>query len=53
MIFLPQPLDDDMRALVAKRQPRAEEIMLATADGHRLHGWFVRNADGTGDAPVL
>ena len=53
MIFFPQPLDDDMRALVAKRQPRAEEVMLAAADGHRLHGWFVRNADGIGDAPVL
>ena len=53
MIFFPQPLDDDMRARVTKRQPRAEEIMLATADGHRLQGWFVRSAAGSGDAPVL
>ena len=31
----------------------AEEIELKTADGHRLHGWFVRNNDGASEAPAL
>ena len=46
MIFFPQPL-------VQKTPPDAEEIQLATADGHRLHGWFMRNTKETADAPVL
>lgn len=53
MIFFPQPLDDDMRSIVRKARPDAEEIALTTADGHRLHGWFVRNSDGAPDAPAL
>jgi fermentation-respiration switch protein FrsA (DUF1100 family) len=53
MIFFPQPLADDMRRAVHKARPDAEEIELKTADGHRLHGWFVRNNDGASKAPAL
>ena len=53
MIFFPQPLDDNMRSTVHKTRPDAEEIELKTADGHRLHGWFVRNSDGAAKAPAL
>jgi hypothetical protein len=53
MIFFPQPLAESRRALVHKERPDAEEIVLATADGHRLHGWFVRNSKDTTDAPAL
>ena len=45
MIFLPRPLGEDVRSIVHKARPDAEEISLPTADGHRLHGWFVRNSD--------
>ena len=53
MIFFPQPLGDGMRRIVHKARPDAEEIELKTADGHRLHGWFVRNHDGASLAPAL
>ena len=53
MIFFPQPLAESMRALVHKERPDAEELMLATADGNRLHGWFVRNSKDTTEAPAL
>jgi fermentation-respiration switch protein FrsA (DUF1100 family) len=53
MIFFRQPLAEEMRGLVHKLRPDAEEIVLPTADGHRLHGWFVRNGDGKADAPAL
>lgn len=53
MIFYPQPLADDMRRAIHKARPDAEEIELRTADGNRLHGWFVRNDDGASAAPAL
>ena len=53
MIFLRQPLAEELRGLVHKLRPDAEEMVLATADGHRLHGWFVRNGEGKADAPAL
>jgi fermentation-respiration switch protein FrsA (DUF1100 family) len=53
MIFFPQPLGDDVRSAVHKTRPDAEEIELKTADGNRLHGWFVRNNDGASEAPAL
>jgi fermentation-respiration switch protein FrsA (DUF1100 family) len=53
MIFYPQPLAESKRALLHKARPHAEEMVLATADGHRLHGWFVRNSKDTTDAPAL
>jgi fermentation-respiration switch protein FrsA (DUF1100 family) len=46
MIFLPRPLAEGAR-------PDGEEMTLATADGHRLHGWFMRNSKDTADTPVL
>jgi fermentation-respiration switch protein FrsA (DUF1100 family) len=46
MIFFPRPLAENAR-------PDAEEIVIGTADGHRLHGWFVRNSKDKADAPAL
>ncbi len=43
MLFFPQPLDDEMRVLVRKAVPDAQEIELPTADGEHLRGWFVPN----------
>lgn len=53
MIFFPQPLSDAMRAAVRRAVPDAEEVELATADGQRLHGWFVPNGAGADPAPAL
>jgi uncharacterized protein len=53
MIFFPQPLGDDMRGAVHKARPDAEEIELRTGDGHRLHGWFVRNSNYASEVPAL
>lgn len=53
LLFFPQPLTDEMRAAVHKAQPDAREIDLATADGHRLHGWFLPNGAPAHDAPAL
>lgn len=53
LIFYPRPLADEMRAAVHKTLPDAEEMVLATTDGHRLHGWFLPNGVGTREAPVL
>ena len=52
MIFFPQPLGDDLRGMVRKARSDAEELKVATADGHRLHGWFVRNSNAP-QAPAL
>lgn len=52
LIFIPRPLGEEMRAAVRKSAPDAEELTLATADGHRLHGWFLPNG-GPSTAPVL
>jgi len=46
MIFFPRPLAEGAR-------PNGEELTLPTADGHRLHGWFVHNSKEAADAPVL
>ena len=53
MIFYPQPLGDDVRRAVLRTSADVEEIELKTADGTRLHGWFVRNDNGASPAPVL
>jgi fermentation-respiration switch protein FrsA (DUF1100 family) len=54
MLFFPQPLVEGMRAAVFTAQPDAREIELATADGQRLHGWFIPNGSGAArEAPVL
>ena len=41
MLFYPRPLQPEVRAAVRKALPQAEEVFLETADGHKLHGWFV------------
>jgi uncharacterized protein len=41
MLFYPRPLHPDVRAAVRKALPQAEEVVLKTADGHQLQGWFV------------
>lgn len=53
LIFFPQPLDERTRAAVHNAAPDAGEIELATADGHRLHGWFVPNGAPAQGAPAL
>ncbi len=53
LIFFPQPLAEAVRAAVHRAVPDAEEISLPTADGHRLHGWFVPNGAVGGQAPAL
>src|SRR5689334_25313023 len=42
-----------MRAAVRKAAPDAEALELATADGHRLRGWYVPNGAPAQGAPVL
>ena len=41
MLFYPRPLHPDVRAAVRKALPQAEQVVLGTADGHKLQGWFV------------
>lgn len=53
MIFFPQPLADEVRAAIHRVVPDAEELSLPTADGHRLHGWFLPNGAAGRQAPVL
>jgi fermentation-respiration switch protein FrsA (DUF1100 family) len=53
MIFLRQGLGDEMRGMVRRARPDAQEIWLPTGGGERLHGWFVRNAEGASPAPAL
>lgn len=53
LIFFPRPLDDRVRAAVHQAVPDAEEIELATADGHRLHGWYVPNGAPARNAVLL
>lgn len=53
LLFFPQPLTDEMRAAVRRAKPDAREIDLPTADGHRLHGWFLPNGAPPHDAPAL
>jgi fermentation-respiration switch protein FrsA (DUF1100 family) len=53
MIFFPQPLTGEMRAALHKAVPDAEEIELPTADGQRLHGWFLPNGAPAQGAPAL
>lgn len=52
MLFLPQPLVPEVLATVQKAVPDVEELWLPTADGQRLHGWFVRNG-AKDSAPAL
>ena len=53
MIFFPQAHDDGLHSKVHRLRSDAEEIEFRTADGHRLHSWFVRNSDGAPKAPAL
>lgn len=52
MIFMAQPLDDEIRNAVRRSRPDAEEITITTADGAQLRGWFVRNGKAS-TAPAL
>jgi uncharacterized protein len=42
LIFQPQPLHQAQRALISKRFPSVEEILLRAADGTRLHAWHLK-----------
>jgi len=52
LIFYRQPLPDARRAEIAQRFPAATEVVLASADGTKLHGWLVR-PQGTERAPLV
>ena len=41
LIYFPQPLDPGGRQRILARHPRAVEVLIAAADGVRLHGWRV------------
>jgi len=53
LIFFPQPMEERTLAAVRKAAPDAQELELATADGQRLHGWYVPNGAPADAAPVL
>lgn len=53
MIFLRQPLPDEVRTALHQALPGAEEMVLPTADGQRLHGWLVPNGGANRRAPAL
>lgn len=51
LIFLPDTPGRELRATPADAGLRYEDVTLTTADGERLHGWFVPAEDDA--APVL
>ncbi|HEY5896715.1 MAG TPA: alpha/beta fold hydrolase [Burkholderiales bacterium] len=53
MIFFRQPLIPEVQAAVRKAVPDAEALSLATADGERLQGWFVKNGAGSAAQTLL
>lgn len=53
LIFYRQPLSEARRAEIARRFPRAQPFALASADGPRLHGWFVGPAPAAARAPLV
>ncbi len=44
LIFYRQPLGEGRRAEVAQRFPAVQGVLLAAADGTRLHAWHVRSS---------
>lgn len=50
LIFYPQPLAEQRRALIAQRFASAESLLIRAADGTRLHAWHLKPAPG---APLV
>lgn len=50
LIFHPQPLGEERRALLEQRFPSVESLFLRAADGTSVHAWHVRAAPG---APLV
>lgn len=44
LVFHRQPLGEGRRAQVAQRFPALQEVLLAAADGTRLHAWHLRSS---------
>jgi uncharacterized protein len=44
-IYMPQPLSEAAATRIARSSPAAEEIVVATPDGTRLHGWLINHRD--------
>ncbi|MFM9884868.1 MAG: alpha/beta hydrolase [Burkholderiales bacterium] len=51
-IYIPQPISDAVASRITQSSPSAEEIVLSSADGVRLHGWIVNHRD-QGMKPLL
>lgn len=43
LIFHPQSISEARRAEIAQRNPRVTSVFLPTADGARVHAWYVRS----------
>jgi pimeloyl-ACP methyl ester carboxylesterase len=50
LIFFPQPLTEERRALIAQRFVDAQSVSIRAPDGTRLHAWHVK---GRPDAPLV
>lgn len=50
LIFFPQPITEERRALVAQRFAAAQSVSIRAADGTRLHAWHVK---GPPQAPLV
>jgi uncharacterized protein len=50
LIFQPQPLPEERRALIAERFAAVESLFIQAADGTRLHAWHLKPAPG---APLV
>jgi len=50
LIFYPQPLSEERRALIAHRFAAAQSVSIHAADGTRLHAWHVKGRPG---APLV
>jgi uncharacterized protein len=44
-IYMPQPLSEAAATRITRSSPAAEEIVVAAADGTRLHGWLINHRD--------
>ena len=53
LVYFPQPLDAAQARAILTRHPQAREITIPTADGMRLHGWYVPGGSNTARPLVI
>jgi uncharacterized protein len=51
-IYMPRPISSTVASQMTQSSPGAEEIVMSSADGVRLHGWLVNHRD-QGAKPLL